>query len=71
MKEQKFVLKIALGNDAMQTPEDVAKALMDVVVKLSTKDTFLLHNRGKIPDNNGNTVGYWEVEGFNKRATVS
>lgn len=47
-----FTVTIRLGNDAMQTQEDVARALRTVAAKLDTGET-----EGKIRDDNGNTVG--------------
>jgi hypothetical protein len=47
-----FTVKIYLGNDAMQTPEDVADALRRVAEQLENGTT-----EGSIRDINGNTVG--------------
>lgn len=52
-----FTLKIKLGNDAMQTPEDVADALEKTAHTL---------RRGRVAeatirDENGNTVGSWKL----------
>lgn len=62
----KFKLEIELGNEAMQDQHDVAKALANVAERLrklvSTKfGPYGLE--GKIQDQNGNTVGRWEVTG--------
>ncbi len=51
-----FELQILLGNDAMQTGEDVARALHEVASNLEWG--FL---GGMIYDDNGNRVGQWEV----------
>jgi hypothetical protein len=60
-----FELKITLGNDAMQTPTDVAAALKDLAEKLELigdgpVDPY--DGSGKIRDLNGNTVGTWRFE---------
>ena len=48
-----FALTIELGNDAMQTPEDVEEALRRCVLhRLATG-----YRQGKVTDLNGNTVG--------------
>jgi len=48
----KFTLRIELGNDAMQTPYDVARALQAVASRLMGGD-----ENGGIRDANGNSVG--------------
>ena len=53
-----FKLKIELGNDAMQTPEDVAEALEGVASRL--KNTG--RREGAIFDTNGNKVGAYEFQ---------
>ena len=54
---EEFTFKITLGNDAMQTFEDVAQALERVVARLrSGKED------GTIRDDNGNRVGSWTLE---------
>jgi hypothetical protein len=56
-----FTLKIQLGNDAMQTPGDVAKTLRDLADKLDTRrGATAEHASGNVRDENGNTVGHWE-----------
>lgn len=62
--EDTFLLRIALGNDAMQSGEDVAgalRALADVVGGhgFGPLDTCAY---GVVRDLNGNTVGAWEVQ---------
>ncbi len=49
----RFELKIDLGNDAMQGGPDVARALRKVADRIEDD----LEARGKILDDNGNTVG--------------
>jgi len=60
-----FVLKIALGNDAMRTKGDVVRAL-DNVQEQMKKEYSTIHGMKnecrKIIDVNGNTVGNWEVK---------
>lgn len=52
-----FRLEIVKGNEAMQTPEDVAAALERVAERL--KDGCIC---GVIADRNGNIVGKWSNE---------
>lgn len=56
-----FILKIDLGNDAMQTDEDIAIVLNNVAYAINTyglkKDQIY-----KILDVSGNTVGSWSVK---------
>ncbi len=53
----KFILDITMGNDAMQSGDDVRNALEDVGHKLN-----LDQEAGIIRDINGNTVGEWRFE---------
>jgi hypothetical protein len=57
-----FKLTIELGNEAMQTPEDVAEALQAVARELERLSGSWPRAgaEGKIRDVNGNTVGKWE-----------
>jgi len=62
----RFVLKIKLGDDAMEDQHDVAAALRGVADRLSklVSTKFGPYGlEGKIMDRNGNTVGGWEVKG--------
>ena len=52
-----FTLRIKMGNEAMQTPEDVAASLRDVANRL---DWGMYRRSGEILDYNGNKVGEWE-----------
>ena len=56
MSPTRFELHITMGNDAMQTGEDVAEALRRIADKLE-------HGRidGPVMDLNGNKVGTWEL----------
>ena len=60
-----FILKITLGNDAMQTGNNVCRALCDVSYVMEDYG-YLLNPEmkkelGKIRDLNGNLVGTFEV----------
>ena len=55
---EKLTVTIDLGNDAMRTRKDVAKALRDLAKRIGTsRDTS-----GRILDENGNSVGRWEIQ---------
>lgn len=56
----KFTLTIKLGNAAMQTGQDVAGALADVVRDVIHWEDLSGMMR-PIIDDNGNRVGEWEV----------
>lgn len=58
----RFVLKIELGNDAMQNAMDVANALRNAAIKIETNYDEMADARGPVKDVNGNTVGSWEVQ---------
>ena len=51
-----FKLEIRLGNDAMQTHDDIANALEEVATKVHNGCTH-----GYVRDINGNTVGDFSV----------
>ena len=55
---KKFKLEIRLGNDAMQTMDDIAEALERVAVG----NIHNGQNTGRIFDDNGNTVGTWSIK---------
>jgi hypothetical protein len=61
-----FRLGIELGNEAMQGPEDVARALHrlaeDLVIGAPMMYDRWNDGGGKIRDENGNTVGTWDYE---------
>lgn len=57
----KFTLEINLGNEAMQTGNDVAEALQGIVDRLVDTYDLSADMRGKLRDSNGNTVGHWEI----------
>ena len=57
-----FKLEIELGNDAMRSTNDIARALEEVAVRLSGQHrSFADADAGRIHDDNGNTVGSWTV----------
>ena len=53
----KFTLEITLGNDAMQTPEDITDALRRTARKLEAG-----YRTGSIMDLNGNSVGSYAIK---------
>lgn len=59
----KFVLQIELGNDAMQTPSDVARKIREVGSSIDNHPAASNKNHppfsGTIRDENGNFVGTW------------
>ena len=58
-----FKLTIRLGNDAMQTPADVADTLRNQVARaVDTVLTTTQAAEGRIWDINGNTVGRWSFK---------
>ena len=60
----KFTVHITLGNDAMQSGEDLAgslRKLADLLEDTPTISPCDLHLYGVIMDHNGNKVGKWEV----------
>jgi len=62
MMRLKLVIK--LGNDAMQTGSDLAKALRQVADTLECSDLVDPNDDligGVIKDLNGNTIGNWDI----------
>jgi phage tail tube protein FII len=53
----RFVVKIEMGNDAMQTEADLAGALRDIIDELEIGTTY-----GNLRDVNGNTVGTFMID---------
>jgi len=51
-----FKIWITLGNEAMQTGDDIARALRDVAAKLEGGEI-----EGTIRDENGNKVGTFKL----------
>jgi hypothetical protein len=67
---QDFKLTITLGNDAMQTTEDVANALRGLADHVAGIGEYVDYatgalswhlDAGSVRDENGNTVGTWEL----------
>jgi hypothetical protein len=56
-----FMLKIELGNDAMQSAEDVAEGLRTVADYLESTGGWDHNDAGHVRDANGNTVGGWVI----------
>jgi hypothetical protein len=54
-KMRKFTLEITMGNDAMQTRDQLAYALELVADEVH----HTTHEAGIVRDENGNTVGKW------------
>lgn len=54
-----FTLRIKTGNDAMQSPQDIAQALREVIGCLEDGQTS-----GRILDQNGNMVGHFAGRGI-------
>ena len=62
-----FSLTITLGNDAMQTQEDVGEALEDVAKVLMENGPVMQADRGTVLDANGNTVGTWRFDQLQRK----
>lgn len=58
-----FSVNIQLGNEAMETGDDVARALRKIASDVSEHGVIADADevRVGIRDENGNTVGYWKV----------
>jgi hypothetical protein len=56
-----FTLTITVGNDAMQTRRDIAKALRAVAERLASPYGETTDD-GAIFDLNGNKVGRWAID---------
>jgi ribosomal protein L17 len=54
----KFKVEITVGDDAMRTPDDVAKALREIADQLITAP-----KGGLVSDRNGNVVGRFRLVG--------
>lgn len=62
----KFTVEIELGNDAVQTADDIAQILYstaDRIIDVTGSDPLTEHVGAfrNIRDLNGNTVGLWQV----------
>jgi hypothetical protein len=61
---ENFNLTMRIGNDAMQTPADIALALREIAASIGDSDipvSELGPYESVIHDVNGNDVGTWEV----------
>jgi hypothetical protein len=62
----RFKLTIDLGNEAMQTGEDVAALLLEAADDLRDHGPAVITDRDAcgvaLRDPNGNTVGSWQIE---------
>lgn len=62
-----FTLTIELGNDAMQSANDIQHALLNAASGVSNAYAAegiyepIIPGDGRVRDLNGNTVGRWEV----------
>lgn len=56
-----FTMEIDSENDAMRTADDVSRALSKLATHLRGRDWDDFE--GKIRDDNGNTVGSWNLSG--------
>jgi hypothetical protein len=61
----KFMLEIEIGNDAMQSYDNIANALNDRALALNRMcrggDMPAVNDCGSIRDTNGNRVGQWGI----------
>lgn len=58
----KFKLSIEMGNDAMQTPRELAEALRELATRVESIEETETNAGAKVLDDNGNEVGTWEYE---------
>lgn len=65
MRSKKFVLELEIGNDAMITSGDIARALAKVgkaiVAEYGQKRSLRPVHSRTVRDDNGNTVGGWNI----------
>lgn len=57
MSDGTFLMKVELGNDAMQTPDHLADALELVAVQVRNRMGYPM----PVFDVNGNSCGFWEA----------
>ena len=67
MSIKQFTIEIDLGNDAVQTADDIAQILYataDRIIDVTGSDPLTEHVGAfkNIRDLNGNTVGLWQVK---------
>lgn len=58
----KFKLNIEMGNDAMQTPRELAEALRELATRVESIEEDETNAGAKVLDDNGNEVGAWEYD---------
>jgi len=56
----RLLITINLGNEAMQTADDVRDAVDEALIGYGV-ERLSLNQYGSIRDDNGNTVGVWRV----------
>lgn len=59
---KKFTLDIRLGNDDVQTSDDVARILIETATEIRAANQLAWLRSKSILDGNGNTVGQWMCE---------
>jgi hypothetical protein len=59
MQEEIFTVAIHMGNEAMRTPDDVARTLRRIAAHISTNGTSGFFET--IHDDNGNDVGRYKL----------
>lgn len=64
---QKFTIEIEIGNDGVQTADDIAQILYstaDKIIDVTGSDPLAEHVGAfkNVRDLNGNTVGLWQVQ---------
>jgi len=57
---REFTLSIDLGNEAMETPDDVATVLESIADRCRTHSAVAPGHTQSIMDLNGNRVGSWK-----------
>ena len=57
----KFKLEIRLGNEAMENGMDLAMVLKTLAARLHRESDISDGDKGNLRDQNGNTVGEWEI----------
>jgi hypothetical protein len=57
----RLTITLELGNEAMQTPDDITDALLRTIARIQDG-----HKEGNIRDVNGNTVGSFSFETANE-----
>lgn len=56
----RFTVKINIGGSAMNSPDDLSRALIAIAGKLSAGEYYAGHSQ-TIRDENGNDVGRWKL----------